>query len=78
MGGVQNHERRGKTNRRTVALDFQREGFGLLWDLLGMGYRPGKKKDPGELVDSKDYFLQAQEQCTPAKGKSHSCGRRSA
>lgn len=51
MGGVQDHERRENTNSRTVALDFQRKGFGLLWDLIEMGCRPGEKKDPGELVD---------------------------
>lgn len=54
MGGVQDHERRKKTNSRTVSMDFQREGFGLLRDLLGMGYGPGERRDPGELVESQE------------------------
>ena len=51
MGGVQDRGRREKTNSRIVALDFQRAGFGLLRDLPGMGYSPGEKRGPGELVD---------------------------
>ncbi|GAB0203575.1 hypothetical protein GRJ2_002823100 [Grus japonensis] len=51
MDGVQDHERREKTNSRIMALDFQRAGFGLVGDLLGTGYSPGEKRGPGELDD---------------------------
>lgn len=78
MGGVQAHERREKTNSRIMVLNFQRAGFGLQRDLLGMGYSPGEKRGPGELVDFLDHPLQAQEQCLPTKGKSSRCCRRPA
>lgn len=51
VGGVQDHEMREKTDSRIMVLDFQSAHFGLLRDLLGMGYSPGEKRGPGEPVD---------------------------
>lgn len=53
-----------KTNSRITTWDFRREDYNLFRDLLVkkfMGYGPGKKRGPGQLVDFKDHLLQAQE-----------------